>query len=35
MTYLIDSFPEKLDWAELTGSKGMNSKANNLTNIPS
>jgi hypothetical protein len=23
MTYLIDSFPEKFDWAELTGSKGI------------
>jgi len=30
MTYLIDSFPEKFDWAELTGSKGLNLKATNL-----
>jgi len=31
MTYLIDSFPEICDWAELTGSKGTISEANMLT----
>jgi len=35
MTYLIDSFPEKCDWAELTVSRGIISKQTILSIITS
>jgi hypothetical protein len=35
MTYLIDSFPEKCNWAELTGSRGIISKQTILSIINS